>query len=312
MKKGIVITLIILVSGGLINGIPQFRARIIKALSYSECDTPIPYKLGEIDPKFGLKQATAISNIQDASDIWSNNYGKELFVNSPTAKLTINFVYDQRSALNLQINKQQTQIFQKDSGLKKKSAVFEADVAAFEKKLAGFNDQVNQINRSGGAGLELYNSLIAQQNALNQEGNTLNARAKELNLSVHDYNSNIQSLNQNINQFNQSLAQKPEEGLYDGGNNTITIYFVNNHQELIHTLAHEFGHAMGMPHTDDPQSLMNHFTSSFLSVTSQDKQQLAYVCREQLLPDLWLRQLATWLREKSTILHQVVFGFQVF
>ena len=110
MKKGIVISLIVLVSGGLVYSVPQFRARVIKALSYSECDTPIPYKLGTIDPKFGLKQTAAISNIQDAADIWSNNYGEKLFVNSPTAQLTINFIYDQRSALNSQIDEQQNQL----------------------------------------------------------------------------------------------------------------------------------------------------------------------------------------------------------
>lgn len=312
MKKGIIAALVILISAGIVYGIPQFRTRVIKVLSYSECDKPIPYKLGEIDPKFGLKQTTAITNIQEASQIWSNAWGKTLFENSPQAKLTINFVYDQRSALNSQINSQQSLLSQKDLDLKKKTAFFEADVATFEKKLASFNAQVNQINSSGGAGPELYNSLIARQNALNQEGNSLNARAKELNLSLRDYNSNIQSLNRDISQFNQAITQKPEEGLYDGGNNTITIYFVNNHQELIHTLAHEFGHALGIRHIDDPKALMYPFTSTYLSVTPQDKQQLAYVCRDQLLPDLWLRQLATWLREKSTILHQVVFGPQVF
>ena len=286
MKVLTFITLAILVAGGLL---------YINTLSYSECDTPIPYKLGTLDPKFGLKQSTAISDIQDAIDIWSKTYGKPLFVNSPTALLTINFEYDQRSALDSQINQLQNQLDKKNTTLQQQISAYEADVAVFEKKLAGFNARVNQINRSGGASPDEYNNLIAEQNQLNYEGNLLNTRAKQLNLSARDYNSNVQNLNQNINQFNQAIVQKPEEGLYNGGNNTITIYFANNNQELIHTLAHEFGHALGILHNEDPLAIMYPYTTSTLSVTAQDKQLLDYVCREQPLPTLWLSKFSTWI-----------------
>ncbi len=286
MKVLTFITLSILVAGGIL---------YIKTLSYSECDTPIPYKLGTLDPKFGLKQSTAISDIQDATDIWSKFYGKSLFINSSTAILTINFVYDQRSALNSQIDQLQNQLTQKNTTLQQQINAYEVDVTAFEKKLASFNAQVKQVNRSGGASPDEYNRLIDQQNQLNSEGNALNARAAKLNLSSRDYNSNVQNLNQNINQFNQSLVQKPEEGLYNGSDNTITIYFANNKQELIHTLTHEFGHALGMLHNEDPLAIMYPYTTSTLSVTTQDKQLLDYVCRDQPLPGLWLREFAAWL-----------------
>jgi chaperonin cofactor prefoldin len=193
----------------------------------------------------------------------------------------------------------QNQLNQKDTTLQQQINSYEADVTAFEQKLTNFKFKINQINQSGGAGTNVYNSLITQQNELHAEGDSLNTRASQLNLSTHDYNSQVQNLKQNINQFNQVITQKPEEGLYNRNDNTITIYFADNRQELIHTLAHEFGHTLGMQHTDDPQSIMYPNISSFLSVTSQDKQQLATVCREQLLPDLWLQEFATWLH--STI-----------
>lgn len=267
----------------------------VKSFSYSECNTPVPYKLGTVDPKFALSQKAATTDIQSAADLWDKTYGKPLFINSSTAILTINFVYDERSALNSQIGQQQNQLDKKNTTLQQQINSYQADSAAFEKKLAGFNAQVTQVNRSGGASPEQYNSLMAQQSALNQEGNSLNARAKQLNLSAHDYNSNVQNLNQNINQFNQAIVQKPEEGLYNGGDNTITIYFANNKQELIHTLAHELGHALGMLHNDDPLAIMYPYTTSLLSVTAQDKQLLDYVCRDQPLPILWLRKFSAWL-----------------
>lgn len=297
MKVTILITLAIIIGGGIVYTSPQLRATAIKSLSYSECDTPISYKLGTLDSKFSLSQKIALANIQSAADIWNKTYGKSLFTHSSSAVLTINFIYDQRSALDSQINQLQNKLDQKNTTLQQQISAYESDVAAFEKKLASFNAQVNQVNRSGGASPEEYNNLIAQQNALNQEGQALNARAKQLNLSTRDYNSNVQNLNQNINQFNQAIVQKPEEGLYNGGDNTITIYFANNRQELIHTLAHELGHALGMLHNDDPLAIMYPYTTSSLSVTAQDKQLLDYVCRDQPLPLLWLHKFSTWLRK---------------
>ncbi len=271
----------------------QFRSEIKKSLSYSDCDKPISYKLGALDPKFGLSQATILSDIQDATDIWSKAYGKPLFVNSPTAKLTIDFVYDQRSALITQIDQMENQLNQKNMTLRKQITSYESDLAAYEKKLNDFNSQVDQVNRSGGATPALYKKLIAQQKELAAEGDSLNARASQLSLSTHDFNSVVQSLNQNVDKFNQSIEQKPEEGLYDPNDNIITIYFAD--KDLIHTLAHEFGHALGMLHTSDTQSIMYTYTTSYLVVTPQDKQQLDYICRVQSLPVLWSQEFSIWL-----------------
>jgi predicted RND superfamily exporter protein len=279
--------------------VPQFKSKAIKILSFSECDTPMSYKLGSLDPKFGLSQTTTVTDIQNAADIWGKTYGKPLFINSITAALTINFVFDKRSALNTRIDQLQNQVNQKNATLEQQINSYKADVAAFEQKLSSFNAQVAQINKSGGAAPDVYNNLIAQQNELHAEGDSLNTRASQFNLATHDYNSQVQSLNQNINQFNQALTQNPEEGFFNPNNKTITIYFAGNYKELVHTLAHEFGHALGMEHTDAPQSIMYPNATSFLSVTSEDKHQLDYVCREQSLLSHWLQEFAVWLH--STI-----------
>lgn len=296
MRVSTFIASTVFVAGVIVFAVPQFRSETIEILSYSECDTPMSYKLGTLDQKFGLSQTRAVADIQNAVDIWSKTYGKTLYINSPGAALTVNFVYDQRSALNAQIGQLEKQLDQKNTTLQQQISSYEADVATFKQKLAAFNAQVDQLNRSGGAPPDVYDRLMAQQNEIKAEGDALNVRAGQLNLASNDFNAKVRNLNQNVSQFNQDIVQKPEEGLYNGNDNTVTIYFADNHQELIHTLAHEFGHALGMQHTDDHRSLMYPYTTSFLSITPQDKQQLAYVCREQLLPGHWLQEFATWLR----------------
>ncbi len=237
-----------LVAGLIIYSVPAYRQKAIKVFSYSVCDNPMPYKIGLIDARFGLSQDEALTDAEAATDIWSTAEGKSLFAYSPKAKLTVNFIYDQRQALDSQINQLNSSLNQKNSSLQQQIVDYKAQVASFEQRLSAFNAKVEMYNKQGGAPHDVYESLIKEQKALQAEGDTLNAKARELNLSTNDYNAGVSELNQDVNQFNNALAQKPEEGLYDGGNNSITIYFASNHDELVHTLAHEFGHALGMDH----------------------------------------------------------------
>ncbi|MEX2013071.1 MAG: matrixin family metalloprotease, partial [Candidatus Levyibacteriota bacterium] len=86
-------------------------------------------------------------------------------------------------------------------------------------------------------------------------------------------------------------------GLYDPNNNTITIYFASNYSELIHTLTHEFGHALGMQHVENSQSIMYPYTTSSVTLTPEDLEQLAYVCRKQSLPLHWLMVFQEYLSQ---------------
>lgn len=274
----------------IIYAVPSFHQQAIKILSYSACDTPVLYKLGTVDPKFDLTQETVLSNLQTSTQIWNNAEGKTLFSYSQKAPLTVNFIYDKRTALDSSIRTLQNQLDGKNTTLHQKINTYEAQVKAFEQKLADFNANVEAYNRKGGAPPDVYKDLQNQQEALEQEGDALNTKARELNLEAHNYNGQVSVLNQDVGKLNNAIVQKPEEGLYDGRNSTITIYFANNHSELIHTLAHEFGHALGVLHVTDPKAIMYPLTSESTTLTAQDIDQLTFVCRQQSLPVLWIFQ----------------------
>lgn len=255
----------------------------------------MPYKIGSIDARFNLSQAQALDDSETATDLWSDVEGKKLFTPSPKADLIVNFVYDQRQALDSQITQLNSALSQKNSSLQQQIADYKAQVASFERRLGAFNDKVDKYNKEGGAPEPIYNDMLKEQKALNAEGDALNAKARELNLSTNDYNAGVSELNQDVSQFNNAIAQKPEEGVYDGGNNTITIYFAGNHRELLHTLAHEFGHALGMDHVQDPLAIMYPNTTKSFSVSPGDMKQLAYACREQSLFIHLAQQFDIWL-----------------
>jgi hypothetical protein len=286
--KGFFFIIILAVISGLI---------LYKLPPQSPCDTPISYKLGIIDTKFNLSESDVLDSVKSASDIWSKSYDRPLFVYFPSAQLTIYFVYDDRAALDSQIDLQKNKLGREDTSLQAQISTYEKDLAAFQKKLADFNTTVDENNLKGGVSLPEYNDLIKRRDELKSEGDALNDRATKLNLSTHNFNSDVQSLNQQVNQFNQSITNRPEEGVYDFTQNSITIYFADNHSELVHTLAHEFGHVLGMNHVADPQGIMYAYSTSTTNLTSQDKDQLMEVCKKQPVFRIWLDQVTrVWFR----------------
>lgn len=280
---------------GLIYLIPQTRAAANDLIYYSKCDNPIKYKIGTIDARFGLTNDEALANILSAENIWEQKAGKNLFQNSNDGDFTINFVYDQRQALSSKVNQLNNQVSQKNAELKAKIDQYKQDSADFERRLNEFVNTVNQKNAQGGVNEEEYNNLINQQNQLKAEAESLNARARELNISTKDYNADVAVLNQDINEFNNVLERKPEEGLFDGKTNTISIYFADKQDELIHTLAHEFGHALGMDHVNEQNAVMFSLTSSTKEATPQDLQELETACRKHPLPYFWVYDLNRWI-----------------
>ena len=267
--------------GVIVYFIPSLHAEAAKVLTYNECDQPLPYSLGTIDVRFGLTKDNVIQDLQEASDIWSSAKGKQLFVYKAGAPLTVSFVYDQRQAMDSQINNLQDNLQQNNQALTKEIAQYKADYAALTQKFDALNATIEKYNAQGGAPKDVYESLLKQQQELNAEAAALNQRAKQLNLSTNQYNSNVAVLNSDINQFNTVISQKPEEGLYDGNTDTITMFYGSNKKEIIHTLAHELGHSLGMMHVKDPKGIMYAYTTPYLAVTADDMTELSYVCRDQ-------------------------------
>lgn len=287
MKKAIIAIIIaFLLLLGILNR-NAVAAGIDSVLYQQPCAEPKKYSIGTIDSRFNISEEDFLSATQEAASLWKNDKGETLFVYDPEAPLTISLVYDERQYLNTQIDTLNEKVEEQKDSLKPGIAEYERRAAAFKSRNAALNERINYYNNQGGAPEEEYNKLIQEQKSLQVEAEELQQMAASLNQTTDQYNTQIQQLDQKVETYNDTLEQKPEEGLYirEGRNEKILIYFNNTRAELIHTLAHEMGHAIDMPHIDDPTSIMYPKTTDIVQLSSSDISALAEVCRTRSIAE---------------------------
>jgi uncharacterized phage infection (PIP) family protein YhgE len=109
---------------------------------------------------------------------------------------------------------------------------------------------------------EWADQLAQRQKQLQQQSAELkqaiqqhSQKTQQLNQQIKGLNQNNQQLALSANQFNQTFQPRLfHKGQFNG--KQISVYEFSSKDDLRMTLAHEFGHALGLDHTDDPTSLM--------------------------------------------------------
>ena len=267
------------------------------------CKQPIHYSIGKVDPKFGVSVDAYTQIVDDASKVWENSLNKDLFVYDPNAQFKVNLVYDTRQATTeknkiLETNTDQTK--QTASSVKAEYTALESTYATkkaeystleanYTKREAAYNASVDYYNKNGGAPRSVYAQLTAEKanlkvlfSSLQTKRIELNSLATEINTKIGVYNHFVEAANVNINTINQSAGVEFEEGEYvqDKVGMRITIYEFTSKKELTRVLAHELGHALGMVHVENPDSIMYYLNkSSNLVPTAEDIRALKGICR---------------------------------
>jgi hypothetical protein len=270
----------------------------------SPCLPPLAYSVASPDPRFGITKEQVIAYAQEAEAVWESKIGKDLFAYDPTGEFTIRFSYDARQentfhAQELEISlEEQTSEYEElkkefdeqNESVEKKIQVYNTRVANFEQKLKNFNEEMGEWNKKGGVTKEASIRLQEEQAELMKEQDEINAFAESINEHITQtqnqaktLNQSVTTLNQNVDLYNSLFENMPtfSKGVYNGGE--IILYQFKSKEDLILTLAHEFGHALGIGHIDDPSSLMYPYIKDQsldpIEITFFDIQEANTVCR---------------------------------
>ena len=238
---------------------------------------PLHYTLGSFDRRFGITQERFLEIAEDAKAVWEKSAGRSFFVYDSAADFRLNLIYDQRQERTDDAKRAKSKIDSRGKSYdllvwqhgKMTGRVtdaqerYQADAAAYERTMNEFNERITQWNEAGGAPAAESEKLSMERRRLEERGSELERRRVSINddvSAINDITAEINTLvaenHLEVTLYNGKFVEgrEFEQGVYDG--QSINIYQFTGPIELRMALIHEFGHALGFGHVDDPAAIM--------------------------------------------------------
>ena len=254
---------------------------------------PIAYSPGSFDDRFGISREDFLVAAEQASEIWNRAAGRKILEYRYDGDLKINLIYDERQRTSDELRSLNDQVTSEETVFSNHKKSYEAAVKEYQTRKAALEALIQDYNQKkefyeselGSMGKLRSNKirlddlqrqsqdLAASFNQMKEQESALHSLVDEINSYARRANESLPELNSDIQQFNDlasSSSQEFQEGEYltDASYQEINVYQFDNKTALISLLAHEFGHALGLDHSDNSEALMyklNYSQSSKLS-----------------------------------------------
>jgi hypothetical protein len=256
------------------------------------CSSPITWRVGEIDARFGLTNEELLEIMASAEAVWEKPSGVDLFRYDADGSMPINFVYDARQMV-AQENAQRRESIEEGSEtadeLRRKyesaSSRYESAKKDFlklqtahEARVAAYNGKIAAWNQRGGPA-SAFQELEREKAALEKEAGVLEAGrvaandlATKANRLSERYNDKAREINASIEAVNAHAGKEFKQARFLANlrGTQIDVFEYLSRADLVHVLAHELGHALDLPHNSNTSAIMYGVNSSETAMLSPE------------------------------------------
>jgi len=310
MKNRTIIMNMLIVTAILLSYVLFFQAGDTDTSHSLPCSESLEIGVGSLDNRFQIDRITLENALRDVADLWSSAMGEPVVVYSEDAELTVDLVYAEEQQLtdserqfrdrlqseSMSIEMMERRFNERENEYEINARIYEDEMEQLQVSIDRLNQWVNIHNRNGGFNddeLRQYEyrkaSIDKRSEALERKQGGLMKDAETLNRMIRDLNRRIEDKNELVDEYNRTYTgeRKFTQGAYEWNQTgkSIQVFQFSSLDELKLVLAHEVGHALGLPHVENPSSVMYYLMGNQkvngLALTGEDIEALKAICGEQ-------------------------------